>query len=504
MKVLRKLTSLCFLGFGLLAIIILIAILSFNNIYTSTEGIFKLTETFLTKYHPLAASDSQEFKAALTEIESVRTKAYIFFTIALLLSSVGVLFFVYIYRKNIVEPLHRITSATKKISQGQFEELSVIGGTEIGILAENFNSMSRMIQDKIKELESALFREQKIVRKLNILNELIGSLIFKLDFDDVLATLISDSKTLIKAEFSAIALINRLTREIAHFLSSLPDKSVALRLLASSLIKEIIDKGIPLRFSTSSENKQFINITGERDAASITLQIKNLLAVPIMIEGEMQGALILGNKVGTDEFTAEDEDTALMLTVQAAMAIERAIFHEKVMYLARTDGLTGLNNHRTFHEILDTEIKRARRYQKALSLFFIDIDDFKKFNDVYGHQAGDAVLKKLAELLTANLRGIDSAARYGGEEFTVILPETPLDAAVAIAERIRNEISQHFSKCLDKEVPITISIGVSVFPDDSMDKDGLIKAADDALFMTKKIGKNRVITFQQYKTASRK
>lgn len=462
MKLLRKLTALHSIGFGLLTIIVLIAVLSFNHIYTSTE----------------------------------QTRAYIFFIIALLLSSAGVFLFIFMYKKNIVEPLHQITSATKKIAQGQFEELPAING-EIGTLAENFNSMSHALRDKITELENTLLREQQVVRRLNILNELIGSLICKLEFDDVLAILISNSKTLIKAELSAVALIDRASREISHFLSSQPDKLGDIVFLVRNLIKEVFDKGIPLRLSASIENKLVTNIAG-------SLQVKNILAVPIMIEGEIRGALILCNKIDADEFTAEDEDTTLMFTFQAAMAIDRSLFHGGIAHLARTDGLTGLNNHRTFHEMLDVEIKRARRYNRTLSLLLIDIDDFKKFNDAYGHQSGDTALKKLAEILTKNLRAMDSAARYGGEEFTVILPETFLDDAVIIAERIRDETGQQFCRFLDKEMCITISIGVSVFPDNSTDKDDLIKAADDALYMTKKMGKNRVITYQQYKAATMK
>ncbi|MBI4679805.1 MAG: diguanylate cyclase [Nitrospirae bacterium] len=501
MKKLRNLTTFYFIGFGLLAVIIVIAVISFNHIYSSTEHIFKLAEAVLTKHPNLSASESAGLSAALTEIESIRTRAYIFFASALLLSSVGIFLFVYVYRKNVVEPLHQITSAAKKIALGQFEILpAAIGSTEIGLLAENFNAMSRALRDKIEEIENTLVREQKVVRRLNILNELIGSLIFKLEFNDVLATLINDSKTLIKAGFSAIALIDRHSREISHFHSSMPDKSDELHRMAGSLIKDFLNKGIPLRCSDASKDKCFGDFTSDG------LQIKNLLIVPIMIEGEMRGALILGNKVNADEFTAEDEDTALMFTFQAAMAIDRAIFHSKVVLLARTDGLTGLNNHRTFHEILDVEIKRAKRYNRPLSLLLIDLDNFKKFNDAYGHQAGDSVLKKLAEILNKNLRNIDSAARYGGEEFTVILPETSLDDAVAIAERIRDETCQYFSSCKDdiNEVSVTVSIGASMFPDDSVDKDGLIKAADDALYMTKKMGKNKVITFQQYKAAGMK
>ena len=124
----------------------------------------------------------------------------------------------------------------------------------------------------------------------------------------------------------------------------------------------------------------------------------------------------------------------------AQQQLRKAVLHEKTVELAKTDGLTGLNNHRTFHETLEEEIQRQRRFDRNLSLLLIDIDYFKKFNDTYGHQEGDSALKELAGILSQNLRSIDSAARYGGEEFTIILPETLLEGALNTAKRISNEV----------------------------------------------------------------
>lgn len=200
----------------------------------------------------------------------------------------------------------------------------------------------------------------------------------------------------------------------------------------------------------------------------------------------------------------KDEDRALTASFQGAIAIEKSLFHEEIVQLAKTDGLTGLKNHRTFHEELDEEIQRAKRFNKHFALLLIDIDYFKGFNDTYGHQEGDAALKWLSGVLRRNVRSIDSTARYGGEEFTIILPEASYDGGSKVAEKIRREISKHSFNIRGRMGRFTVSIGISMFPDDAIDKEGLIKAADNALYMAKRMGRNRVVTYQQYKAEATK
>ena len=190
MKVLRKLTTVYILGLGLLVFIVLVASFSFNDIYSSTEKILELTEKLALKHEDISPANAAEFSNALIEIKPIRTRAYIFFSIALLLSSSGILLIIYIYRKNIAEPLHQIVSVTQKMAQGQFERLHVESGTEIGTLAENFNFMGQTLANKISALKEAVHHEQDVVRTLNILNELNSSIIFKLNADEVLETII--------------------------------------------------------------------------------------------------------------------------------------------------------------------------------------------------------------------------------------------------------------------------------------------------------------------------
>ena len=163
---------------------------------------------------------------------------------------------------------------------------------------------------------------------------------------------------------------------------------------------------------------------------------------------------------------------------------------EHYQALATIDGLTGLYNRRYFHEFLIREIKRADRYSHSLSVFMADIDDFKAYQDPYGHLVGDVALQYLAKIMSGAVRSEDIVARYGGEEFAVILPEVTKDTAAIIAERIRRAIEE--AKDPLKGV-LTISIGVATYPADAKDREQLVGRADDALYAAKRAGKNATV-----------
>ncbi len=187
---------------------------------------------------------------------------------------------------------------------------------------------------------------------------------------------------------------------------------------------------------------------------------------------------------------------AMNLLEAGSIALSNALLYEKTIQLSKTDGLTGLWNHREFREALEAELLRSQRYQRGLGFLMIDVDHFKHYNDTNGHPQGDVLLRKLAELFRDNFKDTDIVARYGGEEFAVLLPETgEMSGAVEAAERLKgmvdwckfaNEESQPGGK-------VTISIGVSCYPANGATVEELIQAADAALYQAKREGRNRVV-----------
>jgi diguanylate cyclase (GGDEF)-like protein len=182
------------------------------------------------------------------------------------------------------------------------------------------------------------------------------------------------------------------------------------------------------------------------------------------------------------------------IIVVSLLYLNRSLFpriirlEEELRKRATTDSLTQAYNRSKFDEILKSEINRCRRYNTNLSLLVLDIDHFKKINDNHGHLAGDDILKSVVNLTQNSIRGTDYLARWGGEEFVVLLPETGLDRASALAERIKKNIEDHE---FEKIGTVTVSFGVTQWKNNESE-DALIKRADDALYRAKNLGRNRV------------
>ncbi len=193
-----------------------------------------------------------------------------------------------------------------------------------------------------------------------------------------------------------------------------------------------------------------------------------------------------GDVVSVIEYTRD-------VTKRKRAEAERDILVDKLQYLSRTDDLTGLLNRRALIERLEDEVRRTKRYKTNLTVLICDIDYFKEINDSHGHDTGDRVLQIVSNLLKESLRSIDVIGRYGGDEFLVILPETSMNGAKEIAERIRSTIEDFKLQREGKEpIKTSVSLGVAEFNADKEDINDLIKRADNALYMAKGKGRNRV------------
>lgn len=193
-----------------------------------------------------------------------------------------------------------------------------------------------------------------------------------------------------------------------------------------------------------------------------------------------------------DAYTNDDLRTVDLFTTVAGLALENIQYLENVNDLASHDALTQLFTHRAFQTRLQEEVLRAGRAQQPLSIIMCDVDHFKKYNDQYGHQAGDSLLRTVAGILTQSVRPIDFVARYGGEEFSLILPGMAKPEGAALAEQIRQKVAQTPFSFGGHRSSVTMSFGVASFPADAMGAGQLLHAADERLYRSKKSGRNQV------------
>ncbi len=379
--------------------------------------------------------------------------------------------------------------AAKRLASGDFERrVETSGHDEFAALGREFNSMSEQLEAKIGEVERKREELEETIRRVGraFATGLDRQGTFELTVQTAVDACEADSGHAHPLDLS-------IFREF-HAGDSSADLDSALE--AAERLAFDISPSIGAELLETSDPDAAAPI--QHGPAVAEVQGVHALALPLRAR---LGARTFPQQVGVISiarrdraFTEQEAELLEYLGGQAVISIENADLHETVQRQAITDELTGLSNVRELHGTLDREFERRRRFETPLAFLLLDIDDFKQINDTYGHQQGDEVLISLGRLLRDLSRDIDEPARYGGEELAVVLPQTDVDGAELLAERMRQAIERLRIGRVDGkgDIAVTASFGVAAVPTTASDKSSLIASADAALYRAKRNGKNRV------------
>jgi len=340
----------------------------------------------------------------------------------------------------------------------------------------------------------------ELIENIERLGQFQDRLDFPSSINQIWQAFLVDVQNLIELEVCALFLVDERTNEFT-LKYSVPEDTARL---CKKEIDLQIECGI---FSWIVNRRQPALIPGLAfDKA------KSIVMLPLSTVKRTLGVVMILTPIQESLITQENMKLLTMLTKECSLVMENTLLYERlrrkhlslekankeIRLLSRTDPLTGCYNRGHLNELLPREIKRAIRYKHSLALAMCDIDHFKKVNDTYGHQCGDEVLKIFVRSISELIRGdTDWLARYGGEEFLLVLPETKLENAYGLAERLRKQIAQKIIETEEDKVSITASFGVTGFdpsiPSKSITTEALINTADKYLYEAKKQGRNKVV-----------
>jgi len=305
-------------------------------------------------------------------------------------------------------------------------------------------------------------------------------------FSDRLKAQEADSACLLK-ELNRLGDFKKSLNLENNLLNKRFNDTLALYELTKDICRSLDEEKV---FAIFNKNlKKYISIGDCRyiKGSADLIKYKNYMILPLHLEANQ-----IAGYLAVDRILETDKEKFGILAQQFLIGLRRALLYQKVQGLTITDTLTSVYCRRYFLERFNEELKRSKKNKLCLAFLMVDIDNFKQFNDRYGHLVGDAILRQVSKTIRDAVRQIDFIGRYGGEEISVVLAETNRQQANFAAERILQAIALEVIKVYDEELKVTVSIGVSVFPDNALNMQNLIEMADQALYLAKETGKNKV------------
>ncbi|HMM60468.1 MAG TPA: diguanylate cyclase, partial [Candidatus Rifleibacterium sp.] len=397
------------------------------------------------------------------------------------LTAVISIFLAILLARGFTAPLSNLINGARHISGGDFEHrILPMSSDEIGELTTTFDEMRVNLRSTKADLDYRLLQ-------LTTPYEVGKAISSELDFRKLQNMILEIVVKVVKAEKGSLMLLDdaekSLTIGVAVGLSEEITRDTRLE-IGESVAGWVVKNRRPLFAGNVETDPTFQSIKKKN------IRTGTMMCVPLTAKDKILGTLNI-SRSEPDSFSEKDFELFVNLANQAAIAIDNA----RLYRYAVTDEMTRLYNHRYFQQRLDEEIQRADRYENHVSLIILDVDHFKRFNDTFGHPEGDRALKAVARLIEKNVREIDIPARYGGEEFVVICPEKNGEGSLIPAERIRTAIESFDFRINGEPVPLTVSLGVSCYPDAAKSKADLIQKADFALYYSKQHGRNQATLY---------
>jgi diguanylate cyclase (GGDEF)-like protein len=362
----------------------------------------------------------------------------------------------------------------------------------IELETENKKNMAQLkrLQNAEEEFKKAGDKIAKLssrVISLQMLSQVLGA---SLNLETALDEVINSASKLFGSKKCAIFLLDKKGENIypkkfkGYAVSDLNGMKMNIKTNTDNIISYCLNSK---NLITTDIAKKDFNIGEMMKKTTIDIA----MIAPLVHGEDLLGAILIGD-TESEKNIQDDGRLLLLLATLTALTIKNAQLYQKTVEMANTDGLTKMYNNRYFNDFLTEAIKNAQRTSTKVSLFMTDIDHFKNFNDVYGHQIGDFVLEQTAKIMVSLSREGDVAARYGGEEFVYVMPDTDTNEAMKMAENMRIAVQNKKYKHKEEELSVTISAGVATYPDHALTIKDLVKLADDGLYLSKEGGRNQV------------